>query len=89
MKSESAYLYYIIVGNYREINGRDAELTCEFPRGSHLISNIVWERVGDKDHYNRGVATSSSLRDYLGRRMQVRQEKVIMVIVNTVSRLKE
>jgi len=58
-------------GNYREINGRDAELTCEFPRGSHLISNIVWERVGDKDHYNRGVATSSSLRDYLGRRMQV------------------
>merc|ERR1719312_1545232 len=27
--------------------------------------------VGYKDHYYRGVASSSSLRDYLGRRMQV------------------
>ena len=31
-----------IPGVFREVNGRDAELTCEFPRGSHLISNIVW-----------------------------------------------
>jgi len=54
-------------GVYREINGRDAELTCEFPRGSHLISNIVWERVGDRDYYTR----DTSLRNTLGRRMEV------------------
>ena len=67
------------------INGRDAELTCEFPRGSHLISNIVWERVGDRNYYSRSVSSmrisfcvfndvvrSSSLRDSLGRRMEVK-----------------
>eukprot|EP00090_Calanus_glacialis_P007861 TRINITY_DN1627_c0_g1_i25.p1 TRINITY_DN1627_c0_g1~~TRINITY_DN1627_c0_g1_i25.p1 ORF type:complete len:259 (-),score=55.29 TRINITY_DN1627_c0_g1_i25:138-914(-) len=54
-------------GVFREINGRDAELTCEFPRGSHLVSNIVWERVGERDSYTR----SSNLRDSLGRRMEV------------------
>ena len=32
-------------GQARLINGgRDAELTCEFPVGSHIISNIIWER---------------------------------------------
>jgi len=52
-------------GVFREINGRDAELTCEFPRGSHLISNIVWERVGDRSY--------SRLRDRLGRKMEVEE----------------
>ena len=56
-------------GVFREVNGRDAELTCEFPRGSHLISNIVWERVGERNSYSR----SSNLRDSLGRRMEVRE----------------
>merc|ERR1711892_1427199 len=55
-------------GVFREINGRDGELTCEFPRGSHLISNIVWERVGDRGYSS---SRSSNLRDYLGRRMEV------------------
>ena len=33
-------------GTFRILsNGRDAELSCEFPRGSHLISNVVWDRV--------------------------------------------
>ena len=27
---------------------------CEFPRGSHIVSNIVWEKVGDSRYgYNR------------------------------------
>ena len=59
----------LIAGVFREINGRDAELTCEFPRGSHLVSNIVWERVGERNSYTR----SSNLRDSLGRRMEVRE----------------
>merc|ERR1711892_258653 len=54
-------------GVFRVINERDAELTCEFPRGSHFISNIVWDRVGDRNYYSR----SNSLRDSLGRRMEV------------------
>merc|ERR1711892_1099523 len=54
-------------GVFRVMNERDAELTCEFPRGSHLISNIVWDRVGDRNYYSR----SNSLRDSLGRRMEV------------------
>jgi len=54
-------------GRYRIINARDAELTCEFPRGSHLISNIIWERVGDRSYHSR----FNGLRDYLGRRMEV------------------
>jgi len=54
-------------GVFRTINGRDAELTCEFPKGTHLISNIVWEQVGNRNYYSR----SSSLSDYLGRRMEV------------------
>ena len=58
-----------ISGVFREIHGRDAELICEFPRGSHLISNIVWERVGERNSYTR----SSNLRDSLGRRMEVRE----------------
>merc|ERR1712013_790904 len=58
----------------RDANPRD--LCLNYRAGADRYSsydryNIVWERVGDKDHYNRGVATSSSLRDYLGRRMQV------------------
>ena len=32
-------------GRSRVINGgQDAELICEFPVGSHIISNIIWER---------------------------------------------
>ena len=32
-------------GEVRIINGgADAELRCEFPVGSHIISNIIWER---------------------------------------------
>jgi len=60
-------------GTFRLINGgRDAELTCEFPLGSHLISNIVWTRVsGGRDNYYR--ERNSGLRDYFGRRMQVEQ----------------
>lgn len=54
-------------GTFRVINGqRDAELTCEFPRGSHIISNIIWERVKDRD-YNR----YNSLNSWLGSRMRV------------------
>ena len=60
----------LIPGVFREVNGRDAELTCEFPRGSHLISNIVWERVGERNSYTR----SSNIRDSLGRRMEVREK---------------
>lgn len=44
--------------------GRDAELTCEFPLGSQIISNIIWEKEGDR--YN-------SIEDLLGRRMEVRR----------------
>jgi len=41
--------------------GRDAALRCEFPRGSHIVSNIVWEKVGDSRYgYNR--YNSNSLR---------------------------
>ena len=60
-------------GTFRLINGgRDAELTCDFPLGSHIISNIVWTRVSGSespyytDRYN-------SLRDSLGRRMRISQ----------------
>jgi len=56
-------------GTFRIMTGRrDAELTCEFPRGSHLVSNIVWERVRDN---NYGSSRYNSLRGYLGRRMEV------------------
>ena len=58
-------------GVFREVNGHDAELTCEFPRGSHLVSNIEWERVGDRNYSTR----SSNLRDSLGRRMEVRERE--------------
>ena len=60
-----------IQGVFREVNGRDAELTCEFPCGSHLVSNIEWERVGDRNYNTR----SSNLRDSLGRRMEVRERE--------------
>jgi len=41
--------------------GRDAALRCEFPRGSQIVSNIVWEKVGDSRYgYNR--YNSNSLR---------------------------
>jgi len=56
-------------GSFRVINGRDAELICEFPRGQHLISNIVWEKVDNRDSYS--YSRTRSLRDYLGRRMEV------------------
>ena len=74
-----------IKGSFRVINGRDAELICEFPRGQHLISNIVWEKVDNRtptatagrwnsfanSFLNPGSFRSRSLRDYLGRRMEV------------------
>ena len=51
-------------------------LTCDFPRGSNIVSNLVWERVGDRSYGSRrsqnGYRRSSSLRDSLGRRMRVR-----------------
>merc|ERR1719350_2259007 len=54
-------------GTFR-LRGRDAVLTCDFPRGSNIVSNLVWERVGARGYgYGR-----SSLRDWLGRRMRVR-----------------
>ena len=43
----------ICSGSFRILsNGRDAELSCEFPRGSQLISNVVWERVDRGRSYN-------------------------------------
>jgi len=54
-------------GYYRIVNGVDAELICEFPRGSHFTSNIVWEKHGARNYQSR----SNSLRDSLGRRMEV------------------
>jgi len=55
-------------GSLRYINGRrDVEMTCEFPRGNHIVSNIVWERVKDRNYYGR----SRSLRDWFGWRMEV------------------
>ena len=48
-------------GRSRIINGgRDAELTCEFPVGSHIISNIIWER----DDRLRSRARSYNRYDY-------------------------
>jgi len=49
-------------GTFRVFGGgRDAALRCEFPRGSHIVSNIVWEKVGDSRYgYNR--YNSNSLR---------------------------
>ena len=33
---------------------------CEFPRGSHIVSNIVWEKVGDSPYgYNRSTASKT------------------------------
>ena len=41
-----------IQGTYRILsNGRDVEMTCEFPGGSHLISNVIWER-SDRGYNN-------------------------------------
>jgi hypothetical protein len=42
-----ALLYSISAGRFA-LFGRDAELTCEFPLGSQIISNIVWEKEGDR-----------------------------------------
>ena len=36
--------YPCIPGRFREY-GADVELICEFPRGTNIVSNIVWERV--------------------------------------------
>ena len=36
--------YPCILGRFREY-GADVELICEFPRGTNIVSNIVWERV--------------------------------------------
>jgi len=49
-------------GTFRVYSGgRDAALRCEFPRGSHIVSNIVWEKAGDSRFgYNR--YNSNSLR---------------------------
>lgn len=53
-------------------------LTCDFPRGSNIVSNLVWERVGARGSgYGRWAPgrahrRRSSLRDWLGRRMRVR-----------------
>jgi len=55
---------YVGKGRFREY-GRDAELTCEFPRGQQIISNIVWERAGDSNYrYSTRV-------DRLGNHMKV------------------
>jgi len=42
-------------GTFRVFSGgRDAALRCEFPHGSHIVSNIVWEKVGEPRYgYNR------------------------------------
>jgi len=60
-------------GSYRLLNnGRDVEMTCEFPSGSHLISNIVWERADQgRDYYTYNSYRSNTL-GYLGGRMSVR-----------------
>jgi len=62
-------------GTFR-LRGRDAVLTCDFPRGSNIVSNLVWERVADRSYGSRrsqnGYRRSGSLRDSLGRRMRVR-----------------
>jgi len=52
----------VLSGTFRVYGGgRDAALRCEFPRGSHIVSNIVWEKVGDSPYgYNR--YNSNSLR---------------------------
>merc|ERR1712045_654419 len=58
-------------GTFRLLNGGlDAELSCEFPAGSHIISNIIWER-GDRARSYRYNYRDNSL-DYLDSRMQVR-----------------
>jgi hypothetical protein len=38
---------HLCAGRYA-VYGRDAELTCEFPIGSQIISNIIWEKDGDR-----------------------------------------
>jgi len=59
-------------GTFRIINGgRDAELSCEFPAGSHIISNIIWERGDRARSYNRYNYRDNSL-GYLDSRMRVR-----------------
>jgi len=55
-------------GRFR-VFGRDAELTCEFPRGNHIVSNVIWERVRDRYYSHR----YTDLRDWLGNRMQIRR----------------
>jgi len=62
-------------GTFRILrNGRDAELSCEFPRGSHLISNVIWERAdrgrGRQSYYNDYRRSSLNL---LGHRSSVRR----------------
>jgi len=70
-------------GSFRILsNGRDAELSCEFPRGSQLISNVVWERVDRGRSYNNdyrskryNAVPSSESRNslsHLGHRSTVR-----------------
>jgi len=70
-------------GSFRILsNGRDAELSCEFPRGSQLISNVVWERVDrGRSYYNNyrskryNAVPSSDTRNslsHLGHRSTVR-----------------
>ena len=43
---------FLMEGTYRIMsNGRDVEMTCEFPGGSNLISNVIWERA-DRGYNN-------------------------------------
>jgi len=60
---------YVGKGYYKEYRN-DVELTCEFPQGTNLISNIVWEKVEDTGYR---PSRYSTLQDTLGRRMQVRR----------------
>merc|ERR1719245_1498138 len=62
-------------GTYRILsNGRDVEMTCEFPGGSHLISNVIWER-SDRGYNNYRSYRSyrSDSLDHLRGRMSVRR----------------
>ena len=56
--------YPCILGRFREY-GADVELICEFPRGTNIVSNIVWERVpsspGDRLVNSAGKFTSQEL----------------------------
>ncbi|XP_023319999.1 uncharacterized protein LOC111695068 isoform X2 [Eurytemora carolleeae] len=56
-------------GRFREY-GADVELICEFPRGTNIVSNIVWERVPSSPGDRRYPVYQ---QDWMGSRMQVRR----------------